>query len=362
MFAVTICVLVTLYDLPQIMKRYEGDSFSVFRASKEYDGESNGSHHESKATGSNNDIDTTATEVESLLHEYYEPNHNQNIACEFQKPYESAPVPVLLLSQGRSGSSVTWDTISTMLGSTTKAYEITGGNRTKSALFFDSIENEYWPINKLCQTQKYNMHNFDNPVISGFQWKPFRVSLNHPMGKAALDVIANYEEPPIKVLYLMRNPLDRVISNLKHKGYQHNKEVPAHCAIDDQECINRHKSHSRGTVLPTGRPLINSIKGNIQIHETLVQMLSKHGVKHLSVSYEKLYNDERDVSEWIRIFDYLGREPKDVKDYRNNLTMNHVEDAFAMAPTSSKSHEDTIANYKEVKETLVDAGMDYLLH
>ena len=41
--------------------------------------------------------------------------------------------------------------------------------------------------------------------------------------------------------------------------------------------------------------------------------------------------------------------------------MKDVEDAFAMAPTSSKSHKDKITNYEEVKKTLVEAGMQDLL-
>ncbi len=95
--------------------------------------------------------------------------------CTFESPHSEAPVPLILMSLGRSGSSVTWNTLSTMLGSTTVAYEITGGNRTTAEQFFDDIESSVgtnWAIKRLCQIQKRNMAKYDNPVISGFQWKP----------------------------------------------------------------------------------------------------------------------------------------------------------------------------------------------
>ena len=287
--------------------------------------------------------------------------NDDNITCEFNHD-PSAPIPVILMSQGRSGSSVTWDTISSMLGSTTKAYELTGGNRTKSERFFAELKHDDWPIQKSCIIQNYNIEHYENPVISGFQWKPFFVALKHPKVKTGLKAIAANTNPPIKVILLSRNPLDRIISNLKHMGYQNTDEVPAHCAIDDQDCIERHRAHTKGTMLPTGKKLIQSIKGNFRKQEMCREMLSLYGVQYISVTYEALYNDDQDVSEWIRIFDFLGKSPKNVQNYRENLTMKDVEDAFAMAPTSSKSHKDKITNYEEVKKTLVEAGMQDLLH
>ncbi len=293
-------------------------------------------------------------------------NNNNNEPCEFQKPYSSAPIPVILISLGRSGSSVTWDTMSTMLGSTTKAFEITGGNRTKAVNFFKNLTETGagadWPIQKACIIQHWNMKRFDHPVITGFQWKPYRVTLSHEMGIAGLQAIANFTDPPIKVIFLQRNPIDRLISNIRHRGFQHTEEVPAHCAIDDEACIQRHKEHSKGTTLPTGKSLVASMKQGMNADKLCNETLTENGINFISIKYDKLYNDNEDISEWIRIFDYLGRSPKNVKDYKHNLKMQHVVDAFAMAPTSSKSHNETIANYEEVKETLVEADLGYLLH
>jgi hypothetical protein len=284
--------------------------------------------------------------------------------CSFAKPYSKAPIPVILMSLGRSGSSVTWNTLSTMLGSTTTAYELTGGNKTKSANFFNSMEPDSvdWAVEKLCRIQRYHIKHTPNSVITGFQWKPYKVTLDHPLGKAALESIAKHTEPQIKVIFLVRNPLDRIISNLRHKGHIGSDEIPAHCAIDDEECVERHKAMSKNVTFQRKKQLIRDINHANYIDQLSKDRLSTYGVHHLSVSYEKLYNAGEDVREWKRIFDFLGRSPKNVANYTGELTRKHVEDAFAIAPTSVKSHKLIISNYDEVEEALVNAGYGHLLH
>ncbi len=285
-------------------------------------------------------------------------------ACTFAQPYSTAPVPVILMSLGRSGSSVTWNTLSTMLGSTTTAYEITGGNRTKAMNFFNSLGPDTtadWAIEKLCFIQKWNLGRYDDPGITGFQWKPYLNTLTHELGRGALERIAEYKDPPIKILYLTRNPLDRLLSNERHRGHVRSATVPAHCSAGDEECVKRHQEHSKGLILPTGNELVTSIRNAMNIDTIAADTLSTLGVPHLTVSYEKLYHS-KNAKEWIRIFDFLGRSPKHLKIYKTNLKMEHVEKAFAMAPTSIKRHEDSISNFQEVKDTLVDAGYGYLLH
>lgn len=248
-----------------------------------------------------------------------------------------------------------------MLGSTTKAFEITGGNRTKAINFFHNLTNPQWPIARLCAIQNQNLKQYDNPVITGFQWKPYRVTLEHDMGLKGIQSIVDHDAPPIKMIFLSRNPLDRYISNIRHRGFQHSTEVPAHCAIDDTDCIARHKAHSKGTTLPTGHRLIKSLKDGLRIDNKCKVYLQENRVQHLSVSYGKLYNDENDVSEWKRVFEFLGRMPKDINDI-DDLTMKHVHNAFSMAPTSSKKHVDIIENYDKVKAKLEEYALDYLLH
>lgn len=302
----------------------------------------------------------------------YLANDEEHEKCKFQQS-KSAPTPVILMALGRSGSSVTWDTLTTMLGSTTKASEIPGGNQTKSIDFLNSRTDPKWPINKSCYIQNKNRAQFVDPppVITGFQWKPYIVSLNHTMGKAGLEAIANHNHhnstTTIKIIFLTRNPLERLMSNTRHKGRKGSKEVPAHCAIDDEECVKRQKELSKGTVLPTGKNLVHSLKSALRTDQMCKTALSSNGLQYLHVTYANLYNpphneDDDDAFEWKRIFDFLGKSPKNMKNYRTTLTMKHVRDAFAIAPTSSKLHEDIIQNYDEVKQSLVQAGLGYLIH
>ena len=75
--------------------------------------------------------------------------------CKFMT-HENASIPVVLISQGRSGSSVTWDTISRLTGDPSIAFEFTGGNLTQSVNFFNSIRpglGVKWASYRLCQVQ-----------------------------------------------------------------------------------------------------------------------------------------------------------------------------------------------------------------
>lgn len=78
------------------------------------------------------------------------------LACTFRD--ESGPQPVILISTGRAGSSVTWDTVTRLVGRPNVAFEYTGGNRTKSQIFFDSIDplvGAQWASLQLCQIQAH---------------------------------------------------------------------------------------------------------------------------------------------------------------------------------------------------------------
>jgi hypothetical protein len=133
-----------------------------------------------------------------------------NETCNFHK---DGPLPVVLMALGRSGSSVTWNTLSLLTGDKTIAYEVTGGNQNKSIDFFNSIPddiNERWASLRLCNIQHrhMNMSKIDGNHYSivGFQWKPYFATFDHPYAMSGLQRLA---DDRIKVIYLTRNPLDR---------------------------------------------------------------------------------------------------------------------------------------------------------
>jgi len=85
------------------------------------------------------------------------------LACTFRDESDPhAPLPVILISTGRAGSSVTWDTVTRLVGRANVAFEYTGGNRTKSQIFFDSIDPEVgdqWASLHLCEIQAHERVN-----------------------------------------------------------------------------------------------------------------------------------------------------------------------------------------------------------
>lgn len=182
-------------------------------------------------------------------------------------------------------------------------------------------------------------------------------TFDHHYAIEGLEQIASMDN--VKVIFLTRNSLDRYISNIRHEGFQHTNQVPAHCSVEDLECIKRHKKHSQGITLKCDEKLLLRLRHNLQLDEVVADRLSTLGVKHLRVAYEQLYHstDESDIAEgWLRINRFLGVGPQ------NDLTIAEVKDHFAYASTSSPNHREIIANFYQVEKFLKDSDLGYLLH
>jgi len=184
---------------------------------------------------------------------------------------------------------------------------------------------------------------------------PYDNIIDHEYSIGALEEISKHQDPSIRVIYLTRNVLDRKLSNQRHKGQIHSKEVPAHCQVGDDECVQKHKQRSNNVTFPTGQELINFIEKLLANEEKVEKILARAGVKYLHVSYEKLFHAET-AAEWIKIFRYLKQGPE------ANLTIDMVRDTFSMVSTSSGKHQEMILNYNEVKETLNGTRHFHLLH
>lgn len=276
-------------------------------------------------------------------------------------PEDEGPLPVIIMAVGRTGSSITWNTISRMTGFSNIAEELTGGNRNATIDFFsNNITTEvgvHWASEMVCEEQHRVQKEMKTSGIgiAGFQWKPYRPSLRHEFGDGAFHEIAAHSNPSIRVIFLTRNPLDRLLSNLKHKNYQHSDEIPPHCTVDDEECIKRHHQHESAIVLPTGEELRYTLNQGIVLDDMVADKLSLSGVKHIHVTYDKLFK-RVDAKEWQRIFKFLGRGPQ------TKLTMADVQGNFDLAPTSSRSHRDIIANFDDVWESLKGTKYENFVH
>lgn len=138
------------------------------------------------------------------------------------KPWETCDlrddrfgVNVVFMSFGRSGSSITWETMSNLASERGQpAREDIGGSSESAYKELESINpkehGKCWLERILCQ------HQYNNRVamkekrgkaeIIGTKWKPFLRSFNHTKSREALEWLAG--NPHIKVIFNERNFLD----------------------------------------------------------------------------------------------------------------------------------------------------------
>jgi len=276
----------------------------------------------------------------------------------------SSPIPVILISLGRSGTKVMWQVISRLTGHCLFTQEYTGSNPKDSRSFFSGIklgDNGNWVLRYLCaQQQKFK----EKGGIIGFKWKPNKHSFGkiHEKSNDGLRMIGQYTNPQIKVITSSRNLLDVYLSTLKHRKlkYQNNAGEDSgvkldHCLQDDMKCINAHKNVGSNIYLPLDTLLYELHDRSARNTEVDLQ-LKLFNVTHIKVSYEELF-ESNDAEEWMRIFRFLGRGPG------FHLTKEQVEIAMETVATSNKpSHNVSISNYKEVRDVLKGTEFESLLH
>ena len=284
--------------------------------------------------------------------------------------------PVILIAMGRSGSSVTWDTLSRMTGTPTEAEEFTGSKHESSNDFFEnhipSHVGSQWALRRLCELQHKHTVDAVGAGIVGFQWKPFANTWTHPYATGALDELMRYNQQQqttnsnnkIRILHLIRNPMDKLISNLRHQ--KSNNQLGPHCSVGDDECLKQFDKIGK-VELPTGPELIKGLRqsnnqGN-RIHGQLQRLFSNTTSYHF-VSYESLYEEPNTttcLNTWKGVVEFLGFDT-----VANSLTtLEDVTRHFSMAKTSSGSEENSrkrvISNYDTVVESLKGTDFEHLV-
>ncbi len=278
--------------------------------------------------------------------------------CEFVPLEEGGPLPVVFLVNGRSGSTNTWGALSTLAGGKSPIGEHTGQNRVTGIDFVGNMttkEEGYWWMSEfLCEFSKVYC---DKP-LAGIKWKPFMETWDMPAAQGFLDLVANFSlnGHKMKLIFMSRNQLDVLLSNIKHRRMKHKYggRIFAHCEPDDELCLKEHKEASEAIKLPT-EGLVQELKKMYDGLEYFEKSLNESGIDYYRTYYEKLYNSG-DAEEWMNIFKYLGRGP--TKD----LTMDEVNDSMPFALTTSKTHREMLKNYDEVKEALAGTDFAHLLH
>ena len=268
----------------------------------------------------------------------------------------TGPVPYILLSKGRSGSSSISGIIGNLTGYETRFEEYTGSDNLLSKRFFQDIskhagaDNDGWMMSHLCSKQL----RYPSAGVVGFQWKPYDTIFGDS-ARAALQTVACLDWPKIAVVQSRRNLLDVAISSYKPTSSLGKPRTPAHCHRGDKKCLQRHTAAGTGIVLPTDN-LIEMLSDKKEEEERVDKLLEELGVTYVAVKYEKLYYGGDDMSEWMRIFRFLGVGPGE------GLTRKRLEGAMKIVATHPSSQNITLANYAEMVEILRGTKFEELLH
>ena len=139
-----------------------------------------------------------------------ENNHHHLPPCTIQ-PH---PVPMILMSLGRSGTTAILEVLSTLTNEKHDMTEFTGSNLQQSYEFFKQIPDDDiygdWLVKFMCHEQQQH----PNAGIVGFKWKPFDTIFTEPKAIQGLKCLGRSDAPssPIRVIRSRRNALDVVIS------------------------------------------------------------------------------------------------------------------------------------------------------
>ena len=309
------------------------------------------SHNSSSRTVVMPTSPTAEADLPSSSHNHVQPCPDTSILRETCLDPEG-PQPYILLTLGRSGSGSTWQVIGNLTGYETPSHEYTGGGPAKSERFFKKIggDTDRWLLRYLCSKQLM----FPEAGVVGFKWKPFDTIFG-PSAQAAFRRMASLKRPEIKVVRSRRNLLDVVISKYKHSIYK-GGVAAAHCMKGDSECIEKGIKASTGLELPTDT-LLDTLQEYDTLENKVDEMLKKMKIPHVRVTYERLYYNGNDTSEWRKIFKFLGVGPAHSKD----LTRRHLEGAMEHVATSIPMQNVTLKNFDAVSKILKGTKFEYLL-
>ena len=281
--------------------------------------------------------------------------------------------PFLMISFGRSGTTSTWDILAGLTGDyIPRATEDMGRDKKESVAFFakrnQTEHGKCWLERLLCQKQAENIQAYHNgrglASVFGSKWKPWHLGLNTTQSRQALQWLGTQKQ--IKVVYNTRNMIDMFISMHKHTFLQKvfGSERTAHCYDDralelsdaawqklldmgiarDTPCVQIFKQIEARTRLSVTW-MMDYFARNVLQTDFCAQMLEYYQVRHVTVTYEKLYFRDT-AAEWMRIFRYLGFGP------HTNLTLDEVFATTTFQKTSSHDRSKRMSNYEEVANAL----------
>jgi hypothetical protein len=306
---------------------------------------------------------------------------------------EPGPPGIILMSLGRSGSTVVWSTLTALTKSPPrfKVQEYVGKNQPEIKLFFDlkkpakkkttygsrggrrsrSIDHVPgkggWKINGewlgayVCHLRKKNK---GQAAFVGFKWKPSPWFQSSEEVRETLRLVASLatvgatqeQPPPIRIVRSRRNPLDVALSRLKHtESKQRNQRLGSHCKAGDEKCLSK---------LSVGKRYVSDIPGLYlcvrsawEKGNKVDDLLRSLGVPVVFVSYDTLFYPENVAegeSEWNRALRFVSPSSPVVSWADVQGAIQHA------ATTPSRNHDDLIDNWRAVYAAFNGTELEHL--
>jgi hypothetical protein len=288
-------------------------------------------------------------------------------------------VPAILVSFGRSGSSVSWDLLTALASPEDSGQlnvERTGSGQTGALDRLHEFPHEHgkcWLERIMCTLQtkitvRPDRARVSRPsmapngrrpceslligkssVASKNEFLPFIKVALFPLDRKSSEALEWLAvNPHIKVIHNTRNLLDVAISRRKHQTHGH---LPSHC--QDETCAEKQKVHTM--VMPVDE-LLGSLTTLKHGRDFVTRQLDSAGVPRIDVTYERLYYAPT-AEEWMRIvmFRFAGVGPT------NNLTMTTVHQRMHLFVTHPPTRNETLRNYNEIVMGLRGTEWEQLL-
>ena len=249
----------------------------------------------------------------------------------------------IVMSRGRGGSEYEMQVVSRVLNSNIKVH----GLGPKDEILGQNAVVMIKLLNPLSTIQNYFCSANKNEYI-GFKWKP---DIWNEAFATALHWVAENEIP---ILFSVRNPIDIVLSSLKHRDYfpssDINTKMPSHCGKYKTKCLERQKAAQLVEVpIPF---LLERLHEFTCLGNYVRSLLDRVGARYIDVEYEKLsyeHSDEKTfLRTWREIFEFL--DPG--RPWHSTINMELLNASATIYATSSPSHRDKIHNYEEVETSL----------
>jgi len=243
---------------------------------------------------------------------------------------------VIVMSRGRSGSSLLCDYIGNLVGFPGHfGPELFGGG-------IDDMKKVDEPIRRMQKYLKSRQDEHPGKIV-GFKWKPYYFDDKYTK---ALNWVAHHH---IKVVVNTRNPLDIAISTAKQHA---DRTIEYHCKVNDKACQKKVKAIR--VTIDTSR-IIHTLDAFFADHVKLIRYLEQTNVKYLNITYENLNwgNEDERLVQMKRLGQFVNPKRKKVTG---------AVFSVPIAYTGNIHQADTVKNYAELVKVLNGTKYENLLH